>query len=214
MTALLLVACVGMITGAFFIFRISPMDFTLGVFRRLTTGPKSIRDDINETTQRKKPGFFRREILETQTILQATGKEQKFPALCAASLLLFAIGAGIAIVMNNFLLVPVLAAGMMFLPFWYIKLTAGHYKKDIAAEPETNCQGLFNQIHKNLQKRCQKHRMAPDTSFDRLHFSVQQVFAEIRIVWQLVDIWLPAPLDFGQFQRIGCFQCMIVACHI
>ena len=54
--------------------------------------------------------------------------------------------------------------------------------------PETNCQGLFNQIHKNLQKRCQKHRMAPDTSFDRLHFSVQQVFAEIRIVWQLVDI--------------------------
>ena len=45
--------------------------------------------------------------------------------------------------------------------------------------------------------------MAPDTSFDRLHFSVQQVFAEIRIVWQLVDIWLPAPLDFGQFQRVG-----------
>ena len=83
-----------------------------------------------------------------------------------------------------------------------------------AVTPETNCQGLFNQIHKNLQKRCQKHRMAPDTSFDRLHFSVQQVFAEIRIVWQLVDIWLPAPLDFGQFQRIGCFQCMIVACHI
>ena len=56
--------------------------------------------------------------------------------------------------------------------------------------------------------------MAPDTSFDRLHFSVQQVFAEIRIVWQLVDIWLPAPLDFGQFQRIGCFQRVIVARHI
>ena len=56
--------------------------------------------------------------------------------------------------------------------------------------------------------------MAPDTSFDRLHFSVQQVFAEIRIVWQLVDIWLPAPLDFGQFQRIGFLQCMIVARHI
>ena len=66
-------------------------------------------------------------------------------------------------------------------------------------------------IHK---KRCQKHRMASDTSFDRLHFSVQQVFAEIHIVWQLVDIWLPAPLDFRQFQRIGCFQRVIVARHI
>ncbi len=73
---------------------------------------------------------------------------------------------------------------------------------------------FFIKFTKNPQKRCQKHRMAPDTSFDRLHFSVQQVFAEIRIVWQLVDIWLPAPLDFGQFQRIGCLQCMIVARHI
>ncbi len=36
---------------------------------------------------------------------------------------------------------------------------------------------------KNPQKRCQKHCMAPDTSFDRLHFSIQQVFAEIRVVW-------------------------------
>ena len=87
-------------------------------------------------------------------------------------------------------------------------------RMDLAVFPETNCQGLFHQIHKNLQKRCQKHRMAPDTSFDRLHFSVQQIFAEIRIVWQLVDIWLPAPLDFGQFQRIGCFQRVIVARHI
>ena len=73
---------------------------------------------------------------------------------------------------------------------------------------------FFIKFTKNLQKRCQKHCMVPGTSFDRLHFSVQQVFAEIRIVWQLVDIWLPAPLDFGQFQRVGCFQCMIVARHI
>ena len=56
---------------------------------------------------------------------------------------------------------------------------------------------FFIKFTRNPQKRCHKHRMAPDTSFDRLHFSVQQVFAEIRIVWQLVDIWLPAPLDFG-----------------
>ena len=137
MTALLLTACVGMIAGAFLIFRISPMNFTLGVFHRLTVGPRSIRDEINEATQRKKPNFIRREILEAQTILKTTGKEDRFPMLCAASLLFFAMGAGIAIVLNNFLLIPVLATGMMFLPFWYIKLTAGHYKKDIAAELET-----------------------------------------------------------------------------
>lgn len=96
MTALLLTACVGMIAGAFLIFRISPMDFTLGVFHRLTVGPRSIRDEINEATQRKKPNFIRREILEAQTILKTTGKEDRFPMLCAASLLFFAVGAGIA----------------------------------------------------------------------------------------------------------------------
>jgi len=137
LTTLLLVACVGLIAGAFLIFRISPMDFTEGVFKRLTSAPKSIRADINESTNRKKKSFLRQEIAETQSILKATGKETRFPMICAISLLLFAIGAAIAIVMGNFFLVPVLAVGFMSVPFWYVKLTAGHFKKDVASELET-----------------------------------------------------------------------------
>lgn len=171
MTALLLTTCVGMITGAFLIFRISPMDFTLGVFRRLTAGPKSIRDEINETTHRKKPGLFRREISEAQTVLQATGKEERFPVLCAASLLLFAVGAGIAIIMNNLLLVPVLAAGMMFLPFWYIKLTAGHYRKAVTAELETALS-----IITTAYLRCEDLQTAVEENINYLNPPVQGVF--------------------------------------
>ena len=182
MTALLLTACVGMITGAFLIFRISPMDFTLGVFRRLTTGPKSIRDAINETTQRKKPGFFRREIMETQTILQATGKEERFPMLCAASLLFFAIGAGIAIIMNNFLLVPVLAAGMMFLPFWYIKLTAGHYRKAVTAELETALSIITTSYLRN-----EDIQTAVEENLEYLNPPVKNAFAEFLTRIKLVD---------------------------
>ncbi|WP_294852412.1 type II secretion system F family protein [uncultured Oscillibacter sp.] len=137
MTTILLIACVGMITGAFFVFRISPMDFTQSVFKRLTDGPKSIRDNINETTRRKNPGLLRRTLLETQAVLKVTGKEQQFPSVCALSLLLFAIGTGIAIVMGNIFLVPVLAIGLTFVPFWYVRFTEGHFKKDIAAELET-----------------------------------------------------------------------------
>ena len=137
MMTLLFAACVGMIAGAFLLFRISPMDFAQGVFSKLSTGPKSLRDSVNEATQRRKPGIFRRTLLETQAILKATGKEERFPFLCAVSLLLFAVGAGIAIVMGNLLLVPVLAVGLTFVPFWYVKLTAGHFKKDVAAELET-----------------------------------------------------------------------------
>ena len=137
MTTLLLVACAGMIAGAFLTFRISPMDFTEGVFKRLTSAPKSIRTEINESTHRRKKSFLRREIEDTQVILKATGKETRFPVICAASLLLFTIGAAVAIIIGNFFLVPVLAVGMMFVPFWYIELTAGHFKKDVASELET-----------------------------------------------------------------------------
>lgn len=137
MNFVLLIACIGMITGAFILLGLSPMTFTDAVFVRLVDKPKSLRDEINETTHRKKRSYLRRQIAETQTILKATGREKSFPMLCLLSLAFFAAGASIAIVLGNFFLVPVLAAGMMLLPFWYVKLTQTHFKKDIAAELET-----------------------------------------------------------------------------
>jgi len=137
MTSLLLMACIGMVAGLFIILRLSPMETVEAVLRHLTAKPGSIREDINEATQRKKKSLIRREIDDARNILIMTGREQKFPAVCAMSLLLFVSGAAIAIVLSNLFLVPVLAAGMMFIPFWYIKLTQNHYKKAIAGELET-----------------------------------------------------------------------------
>ena len=137
MDIILLIACVGMITGFFILFSISPMEFTENIFKRFLSNPRSIKDEINETTRRKKMPFFRREVMEVQSILKITGRGNKFPVLCALSLLLFAVGGAVAIVFGNFFLVPVLAVGFMFLPFWYVRLTQTHFKKDIAAELET-----------------------------------------------------------------------------
>ncbi len=137
MTTLLLIACIGMIAGSFILLNLSPMTFTGAVFARLTNKSKSLRDEINETTHRKKQSYLRRELAEAQAILKATGREKNFPMLCAVSLALFAAGASVAIVMGNLFLVPVMAAGLMLLPFWYVKLTQTHFKKDIAAELET-----------------------------------------------------------------------------
>ena len=87
------------------------MDFTEGVFRRITSKPKSIRSEVNESTRRKKKSFLRREIEETQTILRMTGRAAKFPMVCALSLLLFLVGAAFALTLGNLFLVPVLAVG-------------------------------------------------------------------------------------------------------
>ncbi|MDL2293777.1 hypothetical protein LJC60_04015 [Ruminococcaceae bacterium OttesenSCG-928-D13] len=137
MNTLLLAACIGMVAGFFILLRLSPMEMTESIFRRLNAKPRSLKDDINESTHRKKKSLIRREIADVQNILRMTGREQKFPAICAMSLLLFVTGTAAAIMLGNLFLVPVLAVGMMFIPFWYVKLTQNHYKKDIAAELET-----------------------------------------------------------------------------
>lgn len=137
MTTILLIACIGMITGSFILIGISPMEFTDNIFKKVMSKPRSIRDEINETTKRKKASLFRREIIQVQEILRITGREKRFPIICAISLLLFAIGVSIAIVIGNYFLIPVIGLGFMFIPFWYVRITQSHFKKDIAAELET-----------------------------------------------------------------------------
>ena len=137
MKVTLLIACMGMITGFLVLLSLSPMEIAAYFFRSIIKKPHNIRDEINEATGRKKMSFLKKEVTEIQSILKITEREHRFPMICACSLILFAIGAAIAILLDNVFLVPVLAGGFLFLPFWYVRLTQSHYKKDIAAELET-----------------------------------------------------------------------------
>lgn len=87
--------------------------------------------------RKKKSGILRRELEEAQNILQMTGRGNRFSIICAVALALFCAGGAIAILLGNFFLAPVMAVGFLFLPFWYVKLTANHYKRDVSAELET-----------------------------------------------------------------------------
>ena len=66
-----------------------------------------------------------------------TGRGGKFAALCALSLFLAAMGAVICIVIQNYFMLPVLAAGMGLIPFWYVLFTSHSYKKLMNNEIET-----------------------------------------------------------------------------
>ena len=137
MTAILIVACVGLTAGFFMLFGISPMEFTEGIFSRILAKPNSIKSQINEATRRKKPNLLRREITEAQEILRLTNRTQMFGILCACSLGLAAAGICISAAIGNLFLAPVLAIGLMFVPFWYVKTTATNYKQAISSELET-----------------------------------------------------------------------------
>ena len=182
MTFMQLIACIGLIAGAFILLGISPIAFTDGLFSFLTRHPKSIKDEINEATKRKKPSFLRREIMEAQDILALTGRSSRFSIICACSLLLFAVGASIAILMQNVFLVPVLAVGLMFLPFWYIRLTATHYKKNIAAELETALSIITTAYLRN-----EDILTAIEENIQYLNPPVRSVFAEFLTQVRLIN---------------------------
>ena len=137
MIILQLIACVGAVTGCFMLLKLRPVEITDRLFNSILNRPKGIRDEIEKATNRKKTNILRREIEETQMILAMTGRGEQFSMICASSLLFFAIGAAVAILLGNVFLLPVLTVGMMFIPFWYVRLTDTHYKRDIAAELET-----------------------------------------------------------------------------
>lgn len=191
MTFIQLTACIGFIVGCFILFGISPMEFTTGLFSFLTSNPVAIRDEINEATKRKRLSFMRREINEMQEILENADRSRYFPVICLFSLLLFAVGAGIAILIKNVFLIPVLAVGFMFIPFWYIRLTSTHYKRSITAELETALSIITTAYLRN-----EDIVTAVEESIDYLNPPVRNAFAgfltQIRLVNPDIDAALRA----------------------
>lgn len=189
MTMIQLIACIGMIAGLFMVLHVSPRELSDSLFSRLTAAPGSIRADINETTRRKKAGFLRREITEAQTVLAASGRADRFPMVCFTSLLCFALGACIAIAAGNAFLVPVLAVGLMLTPFWYVKLTAGSFKKDVAAELETALSVITT-----AYLRTENFQQAVEENVRYLHPPVQEVFQRFLMRIKHIDPDMDAAL--------------------
>ena len=61
MLTMQVMACMGIIIGLFLLLGINLTDFTGNIFKRLLDGPKGIREEILEQTQRKKKSFLRTE---------------------------------------------------------------------------------------------------------------------------------------------------------
>ena len=171
------------------VLHVSPRELSDNLFSCLTAAPGSIRADINETTKRKKAGYLRREITEAQAVLAASGRADRFPMVCFTSLLCFALGACIAIAAGNAFLVPVLAVGLMLTPFWYVKLTAGSFKKDVAAELETALSVITT-----AYLRTENFQQAVEENVRYLHPPVQEVFQHFLMRIKHIDPDMDAAL--------------------
>jgi len=137
LTILVTLAFLLAVTGSFILLSLSPFTFLEGLAAYIRPQKISMKSRIEKSRKNKQPKGLKLLFLETKEILRITGKSGLFTALCMLSLILFVVGAMIALTMKNSYLVPVLAAGLALLPFYYVKLTAGRHKRQINTELET-----------------------------------------------------------------------------
>lgn len=123
-----------LLSSLFSLFNVRFSDF-LKVF---SPGKKStLKDDMDILLGKPAKGFFNREVLEVEQLLAATGRAGRFSTVKRICLLLFILGALLAILFDNPFMVPILGAGFAFAPIWYLRSTAGIYKKHLNEELET-----------------------------------------------------------------------------
>lgn len=137
MTTLLLIAFIGLIAGGFMLLSLSPIDFADNIAGLFRGRKKTLARKIKEATDHKKVKGIRKTVLETKEILEVTGKQYLFGTLIVFSIILFIAGTFFSLMMNNVLMIPVMAVGFSLLPFWYVMFTANFYKKQLNAELET-----------------------------------------------------------------------------
>lgn len=152
-----------------------------GTYRRMVSLCKRAVDTPDDTLM----GY----VTEAQAVLAASGRADRFPMVCFTSLLCFALGACIAIAAGNAFLVPVLAVGLMLTPFWYVKLTAGSFKKDVAAELETALSVITT-----AYLRTENFQQAVEENVRYLHPPVQEVFQRFLMRIKHIDPDMDAAL--------------------
>lgn len=97
----------------------------------------TLSDDLKTLTGSPPKSFFARQSYEIEKLLKATGRENMFQIIKRISFLLFAGGVIIALQLDNVFMVPILGIGLSLAPVWYIRSTAGVYRKHLNEELET-----------------------------------------------------------------------------
>ena len=97
----------------------------------------TLSEDLEVMSGNTPRGFFKRESYEIEQILKATGRENKFELIKKLAVFGFAAGVIAALLLGNVFLVPIFGLAFAYIPVFYIRNTAGRYKKQLNAELET-----------------------------------------------------------------------------
>ena len=137
MIVLILLAFAGMLAGIFLLLNMTPFEFAEDLTKSFASREAPISKKIGQLNHPREAKGIKKTVREAKEMMILTGRGGKFAALCALSLFLAAMGAVICIVIQNYFMLPVLAAGMGLVPFWYVLFTSHSDKKLMNNEIET-----------------------------------------------------------------------------
>ena len=103
----------------------------------LITPNDTLADKAKNLREGKKKHGLYRKLLNMKNALTVTGKSKQFTVVCCVSLLLFAGGIILSLLLNNIFLMPVLSVALALIPFFYTSSTLSYYEKHTKEELET-----------------------------------------------------------------------------
>lgn len=131
-----IISSVFLILAIIFLMKITPEQVTKDIMNMITPND-SLRDKARNLRGNKQKHTLFRKLNQIKSALASTGKAKQFTVVCSASLVLFTAGAILAVVIDNFFLLPVMSVAMALLPFFYTSNTLSFYEKHTKEELET-----------------------------------------------------------------------------
>lgn len=104
---------------------------------KLITPNDTMRDRSRNLRGNKKKHRLYRTLVKMKTALAVMGKSKQFTIVCCASLVLFAAGIILSVLIDNIFLMPVLSVAFALIPFFYTTSTLSYYEKNTKEELET-----------------------------------------------------------------------------
>ncbi len=104
---------------------------------RIITPKDSLRDKAKALRGKGKKHGIYAALIKMRTALSATGKSRQFTLVCFLSVVLFASGAILSVIIGNLFLLPALSLAFALLPFFYTANTLSFYDKSTKEELET-----------------------------------------------------------------------------
>lgn len=120
----------------------------------------TMKDKAKNIRGNKKRHWIYKFLMRMKGALDATGKSRQFTIAMTSSLILFAAGAVVCIMIGNLFLIPAVSVALALLPFMYISSTLSYYDKNTKLEMETalsiittsyeRCDDIVSAVRENI----------------------------------------------------------------